>query len=95
MVPTIGRIVWYYPHEDDTMSVGTSGFVGAMVQAVHGPEDNPLCVTVAGVDTDGDSFAAFSVPLFKPDEVPEVYTGVGGYATWMPYQVQQAEKNNG
>lgn len=91
MTPTIGRIVWYYPDEDSNICTGTEDYAGCMVQNVSARNE----VTVTGVDMDGDSFAVYNIPLFKPDEVPEVYKGVGGYATWMPYQVQQAEKNNG
>ena len=90
MVPTIGRIVWYYPDADSNISTGRKEYVGCMVQEVSGND-----VIVVGVDIDGDSFAVYNIPLFKPDEVPAVYVDVGGYATWMPYQVAQAEKDNG
>ena len=90
MVPTIGRIVWYYPGEGSNIVAGSSKFVGAMVQEVY--DDSTVSVT--GVDMDGDSFCTEEVSLFNPDH-PGLDPDIGGYATWMPYQVAQAEKDNG
>jgi len=94
MVPTIGRIVWYYPSDDfDDIVCGSSAgdYIGAMVQGVS----NSGLVLVAGVDCQGQPFAFDDVPLYAPDEVPEEYKETGGYATWMPYQVAQAAKESG
>lgn len=91
MVPTIGRIVWYYPSNDDlVICAAESECVGVMVQGVR--QD---LVQLSGVDGTGAPFCTDWIFLFKPDEVTSVYKQLGGYATWMPYQVAQAEKDNG
>lgn len=91
MVPTVGRIVWYYPGEDDDIECAAeSAYVGAMVQGVRHD-----MVQLSGVDGNGSPFCTDWIFLFKPDEVPGSYKDTGNYATWMPCQVAQAEKDNG
>jgi hypothetical protein len=90
MVPTVGRIVWFYPGEDSHIVAGSSKFVGAMVQAVY--DDTTVAVT--GVDMDGESFCIEEISLFDPYH-PGLDPDIGGYATWMPYQVAQAAKESG
>lgn len=88
MIPTIGRIVWYYPESDSGIEPAFgSDCVGCMVQGVR--QDT---VVVSGVTADGEYFASDWIPLFEPDKVPAEFPETGGYATWMPYQVQQTAK---
>lgn len=90
MVPTVGRIVWFYPGEDREIFAGEKKYLGAMVQEVI-TED---IVTVTGVDLDGVPFWAEGIALFDPS-TPDLDPDSGGYATWMPYQVAQAAKESG
>lgn len=90
MVPTIGRIVWFYPGEDSDIVAGEEKYLGAMVQEVS-TED---IVTVAGVDLDGVSFCVEGIALLDPS-TPDLAPDIGGYATWMPYQVAKAAKESG
>lgn len=90
MVPTIGRIVWFYPGEDSEIVAGEEKYLGAMVQEVS-TED---IVTVAGVDLDGVPFCVEGIALLDPS-TPDLAPDIGGYATWMPYQVAQAAKESG
>ena len=90
MVPTVGRIVWFYPGEDSEILAGEKKCLGAMVQEVS-TED---IVTVTGVGLDGVPFCVEGIALLDPS-TPDLDPDIGGYATWMPYQVAQAAKESG
>ena len=80
IVPTIGRVVWYYPH--------------GMADGVQ-PLDAHICyvhddrrINIGGFDKNGDPYSASSVVLVQEgDSMP-----TGAHAMWMPYQVQAAKK---
>ena len=74
--PTIGRVLWYYPHRN------TDQPWPALVAYVH--EDGK--VNLGGFRDDGTPFNASEVPLIQ-DGAP---VPSHNYATWMPYQVKQA-----
>lgn len=90
---TVGRKVWYWnePYQGDVLDQkqpfdATVVFVNA---------DNTINLLV--LDHMGHNISVMSVELHDPDIAPE--TGEGdmhgnakGYATWMPYQKKQHEK---
>lgn len=94
MVPTVGRIVWFYPGEDSEILAGEKKYLGAMVQEVYDYDIDVFTVTVAGVDLDGVPFCVEGIALLDPS-TPDLAPDIGGYATWMPYQVAQAAKESG
>lgn len=95
--PTIGRKLWYYPSDYDR---------GLLLELEHKPagvievldEIQPCDADVCYVHGDrlvnlvvhdhfGRAYARTSVTLLQPgDTVPNG----GGYATWMPYQIEAA-----
>ena len=80
--PTIGRIVWYWPQ-------GQTEFQGqqpnaAIVCYVHGDR----MVNLAWFDSNGVAEHSTSVTLVQEgDDAP-----LGGFCTWMPYQIGQATR---
>lgn len=50
-------------------------------------------VNLGALDHQGAPFSIVATPLFMPGEVPSTFLLNGGYATWMPYQVQQARRD--
>lgn len=93
ITPTIGRKVWYWPsgHDLQTLSlrqhhayIGQAQPFDATVIYVWNDRSVNLCVT----DHNGNVFTRTSVTLSQPGDLsvpPE------GYASWMPYQVAQAD----
>ena len=83
MKPTIGRVVWYkpMPAHDDSF---TDQMNPALICYVHSDEMVNLSVS----DSNGNQFGGTSVPLFQgtPEDCP------AGSCCWMPYQKQQAAK---
>ena len=92
--PTPGRVVWYFPsqHEIDAKAFS------------YEDRTKPLAATVAYVHTDrlvnlsivdqvGAQFRRTSVQLLQEDD-PVPHTSEGPYATWMPYQLSQALKED-
>lgn len=77
--PTIGRVVWYYPNED--MKQPHTALVA------HVWSDR--CVNLACFNAMGTPYNAESVVLVQEgDDEPS-----DGYCTWMPYQINQANKH--
>lgn len=87
ITPSIGRKVWFYPDENCIQSL-----------AATRENDHPFDATIISVHDDGTvnlavhdhvghHFAKLDVPLW--DFRSEQPTGC--YATWMPYQIQQAQ----
>lgn len=85
--PTVGRVVHYFPAKSK-YEFGFSIFGGhphaAIVTAVH----SDTCVNLAVFDSNGKTFPATSVPLFQQQQPKEI----GDHAAWMPYQREQAAK---
>lgn len=80
--PTPGRIVWYYPSENDGIGRLNGQPLAAIVAGVH----NDNLVNLAVFDAYGNSQQRSSVHLVQPGEdVPN-----NAHATWMPYQINAA-----
>ena len=82
--PTIGRVVWYIPHDhENTAGNGDQPF-SAMICYVWSEEMVNLSVN----DANGNTIPRTSVPLFHGDyeDCPK------GSCCWMPYQKSQAAK---
>lgn len=89
--PSPGRVVWYFPsqHEIDakTLAIFSGEPLPALVAYVH----SDRLVNLALFDHAGAAHRRTSVTLLQEDdETP--HTSEGPYATWMPYQLGQAEK---
>jgi hypothetical protein len=90
--PTIGRIVWYWPSPSDITSLGMSSNttvteeqpMAAQVVYVHSDH----MVNLSVIDHGGEQHARTSVLLTDDKPIP---TNIA-FATWMPYQVNQAKK---
>lgn len=93
ITPTPGRVVWYWPsqHELDAKSIAVvdqSQPLAATVAYVH----SDRLVNLSVVDQAGAQFRRTSVKLLQEDDATP-HTSEGPYATWMPYQIGQAEKS--
>lgn len=78
MKPTVGRVVLYHPKP---------GVIhAALIAFVH----SDTMVNLAAFDNNGNPYGQTSVQLLAPDapSKPEF----GSYCQWMPFQVQQAKK---
>lgn len=85
IVPTIGRVMWYWPNRDAVTTPGAQPN-DCHVCYVHGEGS---LVNIAGFDCNGQHFALTSVPVAQEGDVPPEH---GGFVVWMPYQRQQAAK---
>lgn len=87
MIPTIGRRVWFWPNGDETFKViDPAQACDAGVIFVHDQATVNLLVT----DHQGQTHKVLRVPLILDGYlVPE---RPSSFATWMPYQIGQANK---
>ena len=82
--PTIGRRVWYYRHPgEDAVQYDIYQPFDAAVIFVH----NDNLVNLLITDHAGNVFPKHNVELVQPDDQQP---RLGGYCTWMPYQIKQA-----
>lgn len=86
ITPTIGRIVWYYPSGYDTIEQGDDLQPLAAMVCYVWPDG---AVNLAVHDLHGYPWTRSRVRLVQEGEA---LPGDAGYATWMPYQVNQAAK---
>lgn len=92
ITPTIGRVVWYWPSQQEIDAKSISIFdhsqpLAATVAYVFGDR----LVNLSVVDHAGAQFRRTSVQLLQEgDERPP--TSWGPFAEWMPYQRAQHEK---
>lgn len=84
ITPSIGRVLWIHNRAG---SLDLSQPEAALLCFVHGDRG----VNVGGFDANGTPFGLCSVPLLQDDDTAPRF---GPYATWMPYQKAQAEKQN-
>lgn len=77
--PTIGRVVLVYRGKSDQAEPALVCYVW-----------NDRMINVGGFDHNGIPFAETSLTLLQDDDDP---TKFGRYATWMPYQIEQAKKH--
>ena len=81
ITPTIGRVVWFYPHGHREGSLPHA----AMIAFVH----SDSLVNLGVLDPNGRSYNETSVSLIQDgDAAPES----GRFATWMPFQIGQAKQ---
>ncbi len=84
IIPTPGRIVWYWPSAADGIATLPGGPLAAIVAGVH----NDRSVNLAVIDSYGHAQQRINVRLVQPDDdIPDT-----SYASWMPYQLGQAAK---
>jgi len=77
--PTIGRVVWFWPHG---LNPGTQP-QAALIAYVH----SDTMVNLAVFDPEGEAHSRTSVWLYQgAGEIPD-----GAYCEWMPYQIGQAK----
>lgn len=86
--PSIGRVVWYHPTENDPGGKSSSGQPQSALIA-HVWSDT--CVNLAIFDANGVPYNKTSVLLLQDDNPAP---SGGGYAEWMPYQKGQAAKTD-
>lgn len=90
--PTVGRVVWFRPAENDyrvTADVPIANEpLAAIVAKVHGDRLVNLCV----IDQLGRSHARQNVPLLQDDDAKP---DEGCFCCWMPYQKQKAAAGDG
>lgn len=90
--PSVGRIVWYWPSQDE-INAGRIAYesqsmqpLAAQVAFVH----SDRMVNLSVVDHCGNQFRRTSVQLVQPgDEEP--LSSQTAYASWMPYQIAVAQ----
>jgi hypothetical protein len=83
IVPSIGRVVWFWPIEPVDQPYA------ALVTYVH----SDRLINVGGFTANGEPFARTSIKLRQdgdPEAAPFPVRGVEAYAEWMPYQKQVA-----
>ena len=86
--PTVGRLLHYYPGENDSglvSSVIPQPPLAAIVTFVH----TERVVNLAVFTSQGGFASRCSVTLLQDDDIPLMGDS---YAQWMPYQVGQAAK---
>lgn len=86
ITPTVGRIVHYYPTNEDSGAIIS---LGQPLAATIAHVWNERCINIAYLDTNGVWRSKSSVLLVHEDD--EARPGAG-YCAWMPYQIGQAAK---
>lgn len=84
--PSVGRVIHFYP------GVGFSGArpeSGAPLPALISLVWSDALINIGGFDANGAPFSQTSVPLVQDGEPKPA----GFYASWMPYQIAQAQKD--
>jgi hypothetical protein len=88
IVPTPGRIVWYYPSSEDEkfFPCNRPEPLPGIVCHVWSEREVNLCV----FDMNGYAHSMKQVKLIQPEDPP--FVGVGSFCMWMPFQIGQARK---
>lgn len=87
IVPTVGRVVWYYKNGlADTLAEQQPR--AAIVSFVH----NDRCVNLAIFDRGGNNYGQLSVVLIQEGDDPPS-NGKLAFCCWMPYQIGQAKRH--
>jgi hypothetical protein len=82
--PTIGHIVWYWPHPEYDRLMAQHSPLPFAATVVHVWGDR--CVNLAIHDHSGGHWSRNSVTLRQPkDALPPEHPG--GHCEWMPYEV--------
>lgn len=90
--PPVGRVVLYYPSDDDIYYARISCVKGKPLSAMVAWVNEDETINLAVNDMNGYNIAIKRVTLIQPGEQPPDRTKTKSYATWMPYQVGQAAK---
>jgi hypothetical protein len=89
IIPTVGRVVWFYPATDTQTADFSPPAAGEPLAAIVAAVKSPDSVNLTVFDAMGFPHARLNVLLVQDgQDVPEG----GFYATWMPYQIGQAKK---
>jgi hypothetical protein len=84
IVPTVGRIVWYYPGQNEAIKYHRDQPLAAVVSYVW----SDRMVNLAVYDADGFPQSRTSVPLLQDDDkAPDA-----AHCAWMPFQKDQAQR---
>lgn len=87
--PTIGRVVWFWPHENDELFKGKYGEQHSQpMPGIVCYVWSDTCVNLTVFDPNGNPHGRTSV-LLHNEEMP---IPSSGFAEWMPYQKGQAAK---
>jgi hypothetical protein len=84
IIPTVGRLVHFYPKKTEALATIGDEPLAALVAAVW----SPTCVNLHVIDANGIAHGKTSV-LSVPDGAPMPHSGCW---SWMPYQLGQAAK---
>lgn len=87
--PTVGRVVWFYPAANQQSADFSPPAAGEPLAAIVAAVLMPNLVNLAVFDAMGFAHARTTVPLVQEGEAAPAD---GYFATWMPYQVEQAKK---
>ncbi len=81
IVPTVGRVVWYWRHGEVQMRDGGQPQpCAAIIARVH----SNTCINIAFFDENGHAHNNTSVRLIQDEKItPEIQDP---FCTWMPYQ---------
>lgn len=90
ITPTVGRVVWFYPAANQQSADFSPPAAGQPLAAIVAAVKSEEVVNLTVFDAMGFAHARINVPLLQ--EGQETREG-GFYATWMPYQVNQAKKH--
>lgn len=82
--PTVGRVVWYHPGDDDPPPLFRGEALAAIVTRVHGDREVNLTVFRA----DGITYGRHNIRLRQEGDAPWPKP----FCEWMPYQLGQAKK---
>lgn len=92
IIPTVGRVVWFYPYAN----TGEAGFANAEgcapYAAIIARVWSDTLVNLAVFDANGTAHSRTSVQLLQ--EVAPARADAGGFCTWMPFQKGQAAKQD-
>lgn len=91
--PTPGRIVWYYPTLRD-VSMMDMAEVGVPLAGIVGYVHDTRTVNLSVVTPLCEHVAILEVTLLQEGDKYPNDPEDGGFATWMPYQLAQAAKQN-
>lgn len=89
IVPTVGRVVWYFPGESERKDGWSMSDEGVPLAAIIAGVINDKFVNLSVLDAQGVQRSRQTVFLTSgwAEENPNGF----GYAAWMPYQIEQAK----
>lgn len=85
IVPTVGRVMWYYPGTEEAYNDAAP--LAAMVAHVFDEPGGGHIANLLVVDPLGGTFAAQDVPVVQQNDA---FDPSRAHVAWMPYQIGQA-----